>query len=138
MQVGEPPANLDGDRQCGPEDQKPLQQRYAGLSPGRCADHGKAQRVGERIAQIVEFSESEFRAVRALFVHDPEDAYTVLGTRPDISDEDLKFHYRKLVREHHPDAATARGVPEEFVEMANRKLAAINAAFEEVARERGL
>lgn len=91
-----------------------------------------------RIAQIFEFSESEFRAVRALFVHDPEDAYTVLGARPDISDQELKVHYRKLVREHHPDAATARGVPEEFVEMANRKLAAINAAFEEVARERGL
>ncbi|MEM7750651.1 MAG: DnaJ domain-containing protein, partial [Pseudomonadota bacterium] len=66
------------------------------------------------------------------------DAYTVLGIKPDVSDNDLKSHYRNLVRNNHPDMAMARGVPEEFVEMANRKLASINAAFEEIARERNL
>ena len=73
-----------------------------------------------------------------MFVHDPDDAYTVLGLTPSISNDALRSHYRRLVRDNHPDAAIARGVPEEFVEMANRKLAAINAAYEEVARERGL
>ena len=32
----------------------------------------------------------------------------------------------------------ASGVPAEFIELANRKLAAINAAYEAIARERGL
>ena len=50
----------------------------------------------------------------------------------------MKSHYRDLVRTNHPDLALARGVPEEFVEMANRKLASINAAYEEIARERNL
>lgn len=100
--------------------------------------HEGEDRYLRRIGEIFGYSETEFRAIRAMFVHDPEDAYTVLGVQPGISDEQLKAHYRKLVREHHPDAATARGVPAEFVEMANRKLASINAAYEEIARERGL
>ena len=100
--------------------------------------HEKEDTYLRRIGEIFGFSTSEFRAIRSMFVHDPEDAYTVLGLTPNISNDALKSHYRHLVRDNHPDAAIARGVPEEFVEMANRKLAAINAAYEEVARERGL
>ena len=91
-----------------------------------------------RISEIFGYSEAEYKGIRALFIHDPDDAYTVLGVKPDISDSDLKNHYRDLVRNNHPDVAMARGVPEEFVEMANRKLASINAAFEEISRERNL
>lgn len=100
--------------------------------------HEKEDRYLNRIGEIFGFSTMEFRAIRAMFVHDPDDAYTVLGVEPDIGDSELRIHYRRLVRENHPDAAMARGVPEDFVEMANRKLAAINAAYEEIARERGL
>ncbi len=91
-----------------------------------------------RIAQIFGYTEAEYKAIRALFVHDPDDAYTVLGLSRDVTDSQLKSHYRELVRSNHPDLALARGVPEEFVEMANRKLASINAAYEEIARERSL
>jgi DnaJ like chaperone protein len=34
--------------------------------------------------------------------------------------------------ENHPDRLIARGVPEEFVRIANDRLAAINAAWERV------
>ncbi len=100
--------------------------------------HQQEDNYLHRIAEIFGYTEGEYRAIRALFIHDPDDAYTVLGIKPDISDDELKSHYRSLVRSNHPDMAMARGVPEEFVEMANRKLASINAAFEEIARERNL
>jgi len=32
----------------------------------------------------------------------------------------------------------ARGVPKEFIDVANRKLAALNAAYDEIAKERAL
>ena len=43
------------------------------------------------------------------------------------------------MRENHPDRLIARGVPEEFLRIANDRLAAINAAWEriEVLRARG-
>ena len=64
--------------------------------------------------------------------------YDVLEVSPDISDEDLKRHYRRLVIENHPDKLIARGVPQEFVEIATKKIAAINRAYDEIRKERKL
>ena len=50
----------------------------------------------------------------------------------------MKSHYRKLVVENHPDKLIARGVPKEFVAIATEKVAAINEAYDQVARERAI
>jgi hypothetical protein len=44
-----------------------------------------------------------------------------LGVTPDISNDALKTHYRRLVVETHPDKMVARGVPSECVSMATKK-----------------
>jgi DnaJ like chaperone protein len=90
-------------------------------------------------AEIFGFSQAEFRRIRAShFGADAGDPYVVLGVAYDAAADDIKTAYRKLVRENHPDALTARGVPEEFVRLANAKLAAINAAYDKIAKERGM
>jgi len=66
------------------------------------------------------------------------DYYSVLGVNRKMSNDELKSAYRKLVRENHPDALTAQGMPEEFVQLANERLAAINHAWDEISRERGI
>ena len=59
--------------------------------------------------------------------------------RQDVAGEDeIRQTYRRLVRENHPDSLIARGVPEEFIKLANDKLAAINGAYEKIQLERGL
>jgi DnaJ like chaperone protein len=40
--------------------------------------------------------------------------------------------WRRLVRESHPDALRARGVPDEAVQMAEERLKALNNAWERV------
>jgi DnaJ like chaperone protein len=62
--------------------------------------------------------------------------YNVLNVSPEVSDAELKVKYRKLVAENHPDKIIARGVPKEFVDIATKKLAAINAAYEEIEQSR--
>ena len=52
--------------------------------------------------------------------------------------EELKSAYRTLVRENHPDRLIAQGMPQEFIDLANDKLAKINAAYDRVAQVRGL
>jgi DnaJ like chaperone protein len=42
-----------------------------------------------------------------------------------------------LVRESHPDQMIARGVPEEAVKLAERRMTQINQAFDEIVAERG-
>ncbi len=100
--------------------------------------HGAEDIYLRDVAQRFGCTEMEYRAIRAMFVRDPDDPYTVLGIAPDVADDVLKAHYRRLVRENHPDALLAHGVPEEFIDVANRKLAALNAAYDQIATERGL
>ena len=62
----------------------------------------------------------------------------MLRLGPDGANEEIKAQYRKLVTDNHPDKLMGRGVPAEFVDIATRKLAAINAAYDTIAKERGL
>lgn len=100
--------------------------------------HKSEEAYLEQVASIFGYSDTTYRSVRAQFVHDPDDPYTVLGLNSNVSNDELRARYRKLVRENHPDAMMSRGVPNEFIEMATRKLAAINTAYAEIERERGL
>ena len=90
-----------------------------------------------RVAQIFGFSEAEFARIRESHVGlDEADPYTILGVSRDASDEAIKAQYRKLIREHHPDKLIAQGLPEEFVAVANDKLAVINDAYDRVEKAR--
>ncbi len=89
------------------------------------------------VADIFGFSEVEFARIRASHLGaDKTDPYLVLGITPDISTDDLRKAYRRLVRENHPDTLIARGVPKELVSIANEKLATINVAYEKIMKSR--
>ena len=93
----------------------------------------------ERVAEIFGFAPNEFRRIRAShFAPELTDPYVILGLSYVADDEELKQTYRRLVRENHPDSLMARGVPAEFLKLANDKLAAINSAYEKIQQERGL
>ena len=64
--------------------------------------------------------------------------YDVLGVNASISSDELRSHYRRLVLENHPDKLMARGVPKEFVAIATEKVSAINEAYGQIAKERGI
>ncbi len=91
------------------------------------------------VAAIFGFDEAEFGRIRATYIGpDAEDPYTVLGLAHDASDDEVKARYRSLSRENHPDRAVAAGLPEEFIDIANEKMAAINTAYDKVAKQRGI
>lgn len=93
----------------------------------------------EKVSAIFGFDEHEFARIREGHLGpDEADPYQVLGVSREIGDKDLKAAYRKLIREHHPDTLIAQGLPQEFVDVANDKLAAINVAYDRIEAERGL
>lgn len=93
----------------------------------------------EEVGRIFGFEDEAFSAIRSRHVKGGEnDPYEVLGVDMTWSNFELRKQYRKLIGENHPDRLIARGVPPEFVKIANDKMAAINVAYEALKKERGL
>ncbi len=90
-----------------------------------------------RVAEIFEIDDAGFERILARHaVLGKSDPYAILGVDRDKSFDEIRRHYRRLVLENHPDRLIARGVPEEFVAIANERLAVINAAFDQIERRR--
>ena len=86
-----------------------------------------------RVASIFGLTERQFRAIRTRFVPDAEpDPWDVLGVEPETPLDDIRARWRKLVRETHPDRMMARGVPKEAIKLAEKRLVAINRAWEAI------
>ncbi|KIN78044.1 molecular chaperone DjiA [Sulfitobacter mediterraneus] len=85
----------------------------------------------ERVAEIFGLADETFPALKARFVPDTSPLpHTVLGIAPDAPMDVARAAWRKLVRANHPDALVARGLPEEAVRMAEKRLIDINRAWE--------
>jgi DnaJ like chaperone protein len=97
-----------------------------------------------RVAAVFGFDDAAFEQLRARYSAIARDrwsggdAYAVLGLSRSAGDDEIRQTYRKLVREHHPDRLVAKGMPEEMIEQANKVLAAINTAYDRIAKERKL
>ncbi|HZH50639.1 MAG TPA: TerB family tellurite resistance protein [Microvirga sp.] len=90
------------------------------------------------VATIFAFDQKEFERIAARHVRLADDPYLILKADRDMSNEELKRHYRKLVAEIHPDREIARGLPPEAVKIATERLAAVNAAWERITTERDI
>ncbi|GJE25231.1 J domain-containing protein [Methylobacterium organophilum] len=102
------------------------------------AIHEKEERYLRDVAAIFGLDEAGFLRVAARHVRLPDDPYLVLGLGREADDAALKAQYRRLVAENHPDRAVARGLPPEAVAIATHRLAALNAAWDRIAAERGI
>ena len=91
----------------------------------------------ERVSQLFGQSPLTFRRLKATHLGlEWEDPYAVIGVAHDAPDAAVRAAWKAELSEAHPDRARARGLPTEFIEVAEAKAAAINAAFDAVMRER--
>jgi DnaJ like chaperone protein len=89
------------------------------------------------VASIFGISEKHYATILARHVDLGErDPYAVLGIDRSLKFLEVRKAWLKLVRENHPDLMIARGLPEEFIAIASARLAAINAAYEQIEREK--
>ncbi|MGB7242344.1 MAG: molecular chaperone DjiA [Sulfitobacter sp.] len=84
----------------------------------------------EHVARIFQLPERDFNTLRMRFApEDENDPYTVLGVTPDMPVAKIRAVWRQLVRENHPDALVARGLPQEAMQLAQKRMADINRAW---------
>ncbi|MEX3316033.1 TerB family tellurite resistance protein [Sulfitobacter sp. PS-8MA] len=90
----------------------------------------------EDVAAIFRMDEEDFASLKARFVPDSSPLpRTVLGIGPNATLEEARKAWRRLVRENHPDALVARGLPEEAIKMAEKRMIDINRAWETLSRK---
>jgi DnaJ like chaperone protein len=91
----------------------------------------------ERVADLFGLGPLTFRRLKATHLGlEDDDPYAVLAVPHDAADAEVRAAWKTQVTEAHPDRARARGLPSEFIEVAEAKAAAINAAFDKIMRER--
>lgn len=62
-------------------------------------------------------------------------AYNTLNLKPGADKSRVKKKYRELVKQYHPDKIIAKDLPDEFVEMAQKKFAEIQSAYELIMKQ---
>ncbi len=127
--------NVEGQPLCA-DDRNVLIDILEGLFQIAMADaryHPAEDAFLAEVARIFGLDERCFRVLRGRFVEGaPRDPYDVLGLPADASLTVARAAWRNAVKESHPDRMIARGVPAEAVKLAEHRLIAINAAWEEI------
>ncbi len=67
-----------------------------------------------------------------------DNAYAILGLKPEADDAAVKRAYRRLTSQHHPDKLVAKGLPEEMMKLAAQKTHEIRQAYEAIRVARGM
>lgn len=90
----------------------------------------------QRVAEIFKISDLEFERILSRHVDKGDaDPYRIIGIDRNTDYKDARNAYLELVREHHPDVLSARGLPLEFIKIADDRMAAINDAWGQVEPE---
>jgi DnaJ like chaperone protein len=121
------------------DDPKLLEDLLDGLFHIARADgsfHAEEDVYLREVARLFGLDAPAYERIKARNLPEGSSPYAVLGVASSASDAEVKAAYRRLVKEHHPDAMMARGVPEEFLKIATAKVAAINAAYEKIEKLR--
>jgi len=105
-------------------------------------------RILENAASILGFSRQEYASIlhriqAQRHAHsssdhhmDLQDAYGLLGISKSATDQDVKKAYRRQMNQHHPDKLVSKGLPEEMMELANKKVQDIKTAYETIKSSR--
>lgn len=90
----------------------------------------------KNVSDIFGFDDARFEQLTAQHVLFDRgvDPFMVLGLAPTADRNEVKRVYRSLVAEHHPDRLIAKGVPEELIDVATARMAAINNAYNQIMK----
>jgi DnaJ like chaperone protein len=78
----------------------------------------------------------DFMSIKAMFVKDVNEAYSILGVSKEATNEEIKKAYKKKAIEFHPDKVAYLG--EDVQESAKNKFQKINEAYEIIKKERSI
>ncbi|OCK43858.1 molecular chaperone DjlA [Tenacibaculum soleae] len=89
-----------------------------------------------KISSYLYINEYDYSSIKAMFYNEVDGAYKMLEITKSATNDELKKAYRKMAKKYHPDKL--EGLGEEHKEGAKEKFQNIQAAYEQIKKERGL
>ena len=87
------------------------------------------------ISNIFGLNTNQFEAIREGRVGShKQNPYVILGCKPNDDLQTIRKKYLKLSKEHHPDVLISKGLPKELIMESEKKLAAINSAYDKIEK----
>lgn len=87
------------------------------------------------IAGYLGISSRDYESIKAMFYNSSDNAYKVLEITKSATDSEIKKAYRKMAKKYHPDKVIHLG--KEHQEGAEEKFRQVQAAYEQLQKERG-
>ena len=89
----------------------------------------------KNISNIFGLNSSQFEGIREGRVGShKQNPYVILGCNPSDDLQIIRKKYLKLSKEHHPDVLISKGLPKELIRESEKKLAAINSAYDKIEK----
>jgi DnaJ like chaperone protein len=107
-----------------------------GLSKSDGHVHPDEVQTIRNIANWLGISAVDYESIQAMFVKNAESAYKILELAPQATDEDVRKAYKRMAIKHHPDKVGHLG--EDVQKAANDKFKEVNAAYDQIKKERGM
>ncbi|MDY0220983.1 MAG: TerB family tellurite resistance protein [Desulfobacterium sp.] len=87
-------------------------------------------------ARTFNLSDRDYARLKSRYVKAVNRFYSVLKIDDTATNEEIKRQYRAMVSDYHPDKIEAKGLPEEFIKLANDKFIEIKEAYDAIRKER--
>ncbi|MBT3887654.1 MAG: DnaJ domain-containing protein, partial [Nitrosomonadaceae bacterium] len=81
-------------------------------------------------------NQSPFAGGQAVSATAVEDAYKALGVNKDMTDQEIKRAYRKLMSQYHPDKLMGQGLPEDMIAVATEQAKEVQVAYDLITKSR--
>ena len=89
----------------------------------------------KKVATIFGLNTSQFEGIREARVGShKQNPYIILGCDPNEDLQTIRKKYIQLSKEHHPDVLMSKGLPKELMAESEKKLAAINSAYDKIEK----
>jgi len=89
----------------------------------------------KNVSTIFGLNANQFEGIREARVGShKQNPYIILGCNPNDDLQTIRKKYLKLSKEHHPDALISKGLPKELITESEKKLAAINSAYDKIEK----